>query len=78
MAGTDDERAREVYVMSRDVASEVEAAGKRSRSGAARKVGMAAIPVVLAVRYMQMDESKKRFVKHLAKQVPYLPGRYYA
>jgi hypothetical protein len=28
--------------------------------------------------YSRMDESQKRYVKHLAKQVPYLPGRYYA
>ena len=28
--------------------------------------------------YSQQDESKKRFIKHLARQVPYLPGRYYA
>ena len=33
---------------------------------------------VLVMQYMQLDESKKRFIKHLAKQAPYLPGRYYA
>jgi hypothetical protein len=36
------------------------------------------IAAVLVVQYMQLDESKKRFIKHLAKQAPYLPGRYYA
>jgi hypothetical protein len=35
--------------------------------------------VALAVGwYSQQDESKKRFLKHLGKQVPYLPARYYA
>ncbi len=32
----------------------------------------------LAYKFTQMDESKKRFIIHLAKQAPYLPGRYYA
>jgi hypothetical protein len=34
--------------------------------------------VVMGMQYSRLDESKKRFIKHLAKQVPYLPGRYYA
>jgi hypothetical protein len=38
-------------------------------------VGMAAL---LAFQFTQLDESKKRFIVHLAKQAPYLPGRYYA
>lgn len=29
-------------------------------------------------QYMRLDDSKKRFIKHLVKQVPYLPGRYFA
>ena len=28
--------------------------------------------------YARQDESKKRFIKHLVRQVPYLPGRYFA
>ena len=32
----------------------------------------------MAFKFTQLDESKKRFIIHLAKQVPYLPGRYYA
>jgi len=32
----------------------------------------------LAFKFTQLDESKKRFIMHLAKQAPYLPGRYYA
>jgi len=32
----------------------------------------------LVFQYTQLDESKKRFIMHLAKQAPYLPGRYYA
>ena len=34
--------------------------------------------VVMGMQYSRLDESKKRFIKHLARQVPYLPGRYYA
>ncbi len=30
------------------------------------------------VWYSKQDESKKRFLKHLGKQLPYLPARYYA
>lgn len=36
------------------------------------------IIAVLVMQYTRLDESKKRFIKHLAKQLPYLPGRYYA
>jgi hypothetical protein len=32
----------------------------------------------LLVYYRSLDESKQRFIKHLAKQVPYLPARYFA
>jgi len=32
----------------------------------------------VAFKFTQLDESKKRFIMHLAKQAPYLPGRYYA
>ena len=32
----------------------------------------------LAIGYSRLDESQKRYVMHLAKQAPYLPGRYYA
>jgi len=32
----------------------------------------------LAFKVTQLDESKKRFIIHLAKQAPYLPGRYFA
>jgi len=40
-------------------------------------LGMAII-ALLAFRFTQLDESKKRFIMHLLKQAPYLPGRYYA
>jgi hypothetical protein len=53
-------------------------ASKKASRGTVKKIGLVAIPVALALRFMRMDESKKRFVKHLARQVPYLPGRYYA
>lgn len=32
----------------------------------------------LAFQFSRLDESKKRYIVHLAKQAPYLPGRYYA
>jgi hypothetical protein len=32
----------------------------------------------VAFKFTQLDESKKRFIMHLVKQAPYLPGRYYA
>lgn len=28
--------------------------------------------------YLKQDESRKRYIKHLGKQIPYLPARYYA
>ena len=37
-----------------------------------------AIIAFIAFQIMQLDESKKRFIVHLLKQAPYLPGRYYA
>jgi hypothetical protein len=37
-----------------------------------------ALVAALAFKFTQLDESKKRFIIHLAKQAPYLPGRYYA
>lgn len=37
-----------------------------------------AAAALLAVGFMRLDESRRRFVFHLLKQVPYLPGRYYA
>ena len=37
-----------------------------------------AVVAGLAFKFTQLDESKKRFLIHLAKQAPYLPGRYYA
>lgn len=36
--------------------------------------GLAAI----LLYYHGLDQSKRRFIKHLAKQVPYLPARYFA
>ena len=34
--------------------------------------------VLLVVKYRQLDEGKKRFVRHLLKQAKYLPGRYFS
>ncbi len=36
------------------------------------------IAALLAFQFTRLDESRKRFVMHLLKQAPYLPGRYYA
>jgi hypothetical protein len=38
---------------------------------------LAALAAMVAY-YRSLDVSKKRFIKHLAKQVPYLPARYFA
>lgn len=37
-----------------------------------------ALAGLLALQFTRLDESKKRFILHLLKQAPYLPGRYYA
>ncbi|NPV60677.1 MAG: hypothetical protein HPY75_13600 [Actinobacteria bacterium] len=37
-----------------------------------------ALAGLLALGFARMDQSRKRFVTHLIKQVPYLPGRYFA
>lgn len=37
-----------------------------------------AAAVLLALQFARLDVSKKRFIVHLLKQAPYLPGRYYA
>jgi len=34
--------------------------------------------LVLTALYSRLSESKKRFLRHLAKQVKYLPGRYFS
>jgi hypothetical protein len=33
---------------------------------------------LLAFQFTRLDDSRKRFIMHLLKQAPYLPGRYYA
>lgn len=43
----------------------------------ARCLVVATLIVVLVLKYMGLDESKKRYIKHLARQVPYLPARYF-
>ena len=30
------------------------------------------------LEYLRMDLSRKRFIKHLVRQIPFLPGRYVA
>jgi len=39
---------------------------------------LGAMLAFLIFQYLQLDESKKRYVNHLIKQVPYLPARYFA
>lgn len=52
-----------------------------SRGGAAglfKKLLPLGIAAAMALQFARMDESRKRFILHLLKQVPYLPGRYFA
>jgi hypothetical protein len=54
---------------------------KASEKGLARKalpLLLVVVTALLAFQFTRLDESKKRFIVHLAKQAPYLPGRYYA
>jgi hypothetical protein len=51
---------------------------RKGKSGKVRLLIALIIPIAIGVQYTKLDESKKRFINHLAKQVPYLPGRYYA
>ena len=37
-----------------------------------------AVAAMMAFQFTRLDESRKRFILHLVKQLPYLPGRYYA
>jgi len=43
-----------------------------------KRLVLLALVAGLAYQFTQLEESKKRFIIHLAKQAPYLPGRYYA
>lgn len=52
--------------------------GKKIESKKIKPLLGLAVVAVLVMQYMRLDESKKRFIKHLAKQAPYLPGRYCA
>ncbi len=52
--------------------------GKKGGKGKL-KVLLLLVLIALAVAwYQKQDESKKRYLKHLGKQLPYLPARYYA
>lgn len=51
---------------------------KKSKKKKLKKIILLAVIGGMAYQYTQLDESKKRFIVHLAKQAPYLPGRYYA
>jgi hypothetical protein len=42
-----------------------------------RKLLMLLMIVGLVVAYMQSSESTKRYIKHIGKQVPSLPYRYF-
>ncbi len=39
---------------------------------------MTVMVAVLAFRYQRLDVSRRRFIKHMVGQLPYLPGRYCA
>ena len=51
---------------------------QKGKSGKVRLFVALIILVAVGMQYTKLDESKQRFIMHLAKQVPYLPGRYYA
>ena len=53
-------------------------ARKKSLAGKILPLLSVGAVALLAFQFTRMDESKKRFIVHLAKQAPYLPGRYYA
>lgn len=42
-----------------------------------RKILLAAGLLGLAAAYLAADESTKRYIAHIGKQVPYLPYRYF-
>jgi hypothetical protein len=58
---------------------------EKTDAGTKKKLSRKLKPLILlalvaggAFKFTQLDESKKRFIIHLVKQAPYLPGRYYA
>lgn len=58
---------------------EVEEDVYRRRTGSLlKKLIPLGIVAVLALWFARMDESRKRFILHLLRQAPYLPGRYFA
>jgi hypothetical protein len=36
------------------------------------------VSVVLILRFRQLDDSKKRYLINIARQIPDMPGRYFA
>lgn len=36
------------------------------------------VVAALGFQFARLDASRRRFLMHLLRQVPYLPGRYYA
>jgi hypothetical protein len=36
------------------------------------------LAVLIVVTYSRLSESQKRYLAHLGRQIPYLPGRYMA
>ncbi len=52
--------------------------GGKGRGRKAALLILACLAALLALQFTRLDESRKRFILHLLKQVPYLPGRYYA
>lgn len=56
---------------------EEESTGGKLRS-LLKKLLLPGVVVAVALQFARMDESRKRFLLHLLKQAPYLPGRYFA
>ncbi len=55
-----------------------EGKGKGRIGSKLKMVVLLALMAAIAARYATLDASKKRFIKHILKQVPYMPARYFA
>lgn len=59
-------------------AVKVDGERKRSLGRQLKRLALLAAVISLLARYATLDPSKKRFIKHILKQVPYMPARYFA
>ncbi len=52
--------------------------GRKAMKGKLAPLMLMCLAGLLVFQFTRLDESRKRFILHLLKQVPYLPGRYFA